>query len=367
METPSWTTDSMQRKFLILAFGLALVLNVSTAGCRSQGKTKLSVFIAGSLVIPADDLEQAYEELNPDIDVEMEAHGSIQVIRHVTEIHDLIDVVIPADYSLIPMLMYPTSIPDTETPYADWYVKFATNDLTLAYTPDSLYADEINSENWYEILARDEVKFGLSDPRFDASGYRTLMIIQLAEGHYQDPTIFEQVFLGQFKQPIRVKKQNGRFSIHVPEVLEPSENAHILLRGSSVALISLLESGDIDYAFQYKSVSKQHDFEYVDLPEELNLGSEEHTETYETVEVQLDFQRFSTVPPLFTGEVIGYGVTIPNNAPHPQEAEDFVAFLLGPEGQEILRQNDHPPLNVPVTDAYQALNPQIQTLCEPEP
>ena len=352
-----------------ICFSLVLLLLFLTGGLTScqQEKTKLSVFIAGSLIIPADDLESAYEEAHPEIDVEMEAHGSIQVIRHVTELHDLIDVVIPADYSLIPLLMYPSQVPETGEPYATWYIQLTTNHLALAYTPESRYADEINGNNWYEILARPDVKVGLSDPRLDASGYRTLMVLQLAEDYYQQPTIFERVFVGQFKQNIKVSRDSGRYYIRVPELLEPSENTHVAMRGSSVALISLLESGEVDYAFQYESVIKQHGFEYVPLPDELNLGEEAFADIYEKVEVTLDFQRFSTVTPRFTGEVISYGVTIPSNAPHPNEAEEFVQFLLSPEGQTILEENDHPLLASPLSDNYQALPPTLKELCEPLP
>ena len=77
-----------------------------------------------------------------------------------------------------------------------------------------------HAENWYEIIARPDVKFGLSDPRFDAAGYRSLMIVQLAEDYYGDPTIFERVYLGRFKEPITVEKSGNQQVIHVPEVLE---------------------------------------------------------------------------------------------------------------------------------------------------
>lgn len=352
-------------KLSLAVWVCAFLLLGGGAGCLSREKTRLSVFIAGSLIIPADELERVYEEQHPDIDVEMEAHGSIQVIRHVTEIHDQIDVVIPADYSLIPMLMYGNNIPQSEQPYADWVVTFATNQLSIAYTEKSLYADEINSQNWHEILSRDDVRLGLSDPRMDASGYRTLMIIQLAEDYYQDPTIFEQIFLGQFKQPIRVEKNKDQEIIHIPEVLEPAPDSHIILRGTSVALISLLETGDIDYAFQYQSVSEQHGFQTLKLPGELNLGEEAFSDDYQKVLVQLDFQRFSTVPPLFTGEVIGYGLTIPANAPHPEEALDFILFLLGPEGKAVFTDNHHPLFEIPVADHPGALPEALQALISP--
>ena len=77
--------------------------------------------------------------------------NSSQVIRHATELHEAIDIVATADAALIPMLMYATNNPDTGQPYADWYIRYASNHLALAYNEDSKYADEINAENWTEI------------------------------------------------------------------------------------------------------------------------------------------------------------------------------------------------------------------------
>jgi molybdate/tungstate transport system substrate-binding protein len=48
------------------------------------------------------------------------------------------------------------------------------------------------------------------------------------------------------------------------------------------------------------------------------------------------------VKPVFQGERIGYGITIPGNAPHPKDAELFIAFLLSPEGRAIMQQASQP-------------------------
>jgi molybdate/tungstate transport system substrate-binding protein len=349
----------------ILCF-LAVFLSISGTGCSPKAKTTpLRVFIAGSLMVPFAELEQTYEELHPEVDVQVEGHGSIQVIRHVTEIHELIDVVVTADYALIPLLMYANPVPESGLPYADWYIEFASNRLVLAYTPESRAADEITTENWYEIIARPEVKFGLSDPRFDAAGYRSLMIMQLAEGYYGNPTIFERVYLGRFKEPIRVEKTGSQQVIHVPELLETTPESNIMVRGGSVALLALLESGDIDYAFEYESVARQHGLRYVELPSELNLSDPSHASDYASVQVRLDFQRFSSVKPEFNGEVIGYGITIPSNAPNPQAAQDFVDFLLGPQGTAIMERNHHPVFEIPQADDCQALPESLKRFCLP--
>ena len=336
-------------------------MSVSCA-TKPATKTPLKLIIAGSLMIPFDDLEKAYEAEHSDVDVLIEAHGSIQAIRIVSEVHQVMDAVFSADHALIPMLMYQAKVPETGKPYADWSIRFATNRLGLAYSAKSKYADQVNADNWYKIVARSDVKLGLADPRFDAVGYRALMALQLAKAAYNKPTIFEDVIMGQFKTPITLADENGRAVIRVPEILETQKNSNVVVRGSSVQLIALLESGDLDYAFEYESVIEQHKLNRVKWSDAINLGSEQYAKQYGQVQVRLDFRRFASVKPEFTGEPIGYGLTIPSNAPYPKQAENFIAFLLGPKGRAIMEKNQHP-LIAPQADRYDALPATLKPLC----
>jgi molybdate/tungstate transport system substrate-binding protein len=351
------------RRLLLLCLCLLTILTA----CAPKKKTAVPIFFAGSLIFPFQELEQAYEAQHPDVDLLMEGHGSIQVIRHVTEIHELIDVVVTADHALIPMLMYSATVPETQRPYADWYFKFATNSLALAYRPDSRYADEITSENWYEIISRPDVKLGMADPRFDASGYRALMVVQMAEKLYGQPTLFEDLITGNFRSGMTARLEGARLVIRVPEIVELKDNSSLVVRAYSIQLVALLESGDLDYAFEYESVIKQHGLKSISLPAELSLGVEDMAERYGQVAVRMDFQRFASVQPVFIGEPIGYGVTIPTNAPHPKEAADFVAFLLGPEGQKILTDNYQPIIVPAQADNYQQVPQALRSLCQPMP
>jgi hypothetical protein len=63
---------------------------------------------------------------------------------------------------------------------AGWYICFASNHPALAYGKNSRYAEEINAENWTEIVSRPDGKIGIADPRFDASGCRSSMAFALA-------------------------------------------------------------------------------------------------------------------------------------------------------------------------------------------
>jgi molybdate/tungstate transport system substrate-binding protein len=345
-------------------------LTTLTGGCSGSPaaalpKTPLVVFAAGSLIIPFGHLEKAFESKYPNIDVQAQYHGSIQVIRQVTDLHIPIDVVATADASLVPMLMYATKDPDSGRPYADWDIRFASNRLALAYRTGSQYAGEINAENWYKIIARPDVKVGLADPRFDAVGYRALMVFALARDYYQDPTIFTDMFKGQFSFPLGIFSEDDLSTVTVPEIVETKSNAHIVLRGASMELIALLESGDLDYAFEYESVIHQHHLNMLGLPDALNLGEAAEQPTYGTVQVNEEFQRFATVKPLFHGERIGYGITIPSNAPHPQEAAQFIEFLLSPQGRAVMQADSHPMFDPALGEGYQNIPAALQTYCTP--
>jgi len=364
------------QKFLAI-FMVIVLLGLASGSC-SPGKPEMSsdiptpakktplvVFAAGSLIIPFEDLEKAFEARYPDIDVQAEYHGSIQVMRHVTEIHKEIDVVATADAALIPMLMYATKSPETGQPYADWYIRFASNHLALAYTPQSHYAAEMNEDTWHEILARPDVKLGLADPRFDASGYRTLMAFSLMENTLNRYDLFGPAFDGQFTFPITIFRDDDLTTITVPEVLETKPDSHIILRGGSIMLIALLESGDLDYAFEYESVIRQHGLEILSLPDTVNMGKEEYEAVYNAVQVDLDFQRFASVKPRFRGERIGYGITIPTNAPHKDEAVLFINFLLGSQGRAVMESNFHSLFDPLVADGYNNMPENLKALCIP--
>lgn len=336
-------------------------------GCRPNEKTPLVVLSAGSLIIPFKELEIAFEASHPEIDVVAQYHGSIQDIRHATELHEKIDVVATADHALISKLMYDSVDIETGKPFASWYLRFATNRLAIAFTSESKHATEITQENWYEVLSRPYVKVGIADPRFDACGYRTLMVFQLADDYYDNPPIFFDRFGGNFTNPINVSQENGISIIHIPEIIEAKPESGIVIRGGSVQLLALLESGDLDYAFEYESVIQQHNLQMVQLPPELNLGEEGFVEDYGKVQVVMDFQRFSTIKLEFNGERIGYGITIPTNAPHPKEAAEFLAFLLGAEGKAIMAENFHPMFDPVSANNYNAVPVALQSFCVPEP
>lgn len=348
---------------LLLILLIVAALASSSISCSPQASSKLElkVIIAGSLIVPFQAMEKEFESINPDIDVLLEGHGSVQVIRGVTELGYNADLAAVADAQLIPLMMYSARLPDNNIPYADWCIEFSTNKLGIAYKAESAYSSELDADNWYEIMSRPDVNIGLADPRIDAMGYRTLMVIQLAEDYYRDDTIFEKLIGSAFNPSVDVMENDDIATITVPELLKPAQQ-RIKLRSYSIQLMALLESGDIDYSFEYESVAKQNGLKFLSLPQGIDLSSQDYANQYRQVTVNLNFQRFASLVPKFEGAPIVYGVTIPANAPHPQEAVRFLEFLLGTDGQRIFDECYQPLLPTPVCDNVDALPDALKPL-----
>ncbi|MDG6258019.1 MAG: tungstate ABC transporter substrate-binding protein WtpA [Methanomicrobiaceae archaeon] len=296
----------------------------ATATSVPAEETTLVVYHAGSLTSPFEALKAEFEAEYPHVDVQLRPGGSTAIVKEIVELDKHADVLASADYALIPSLMVPDD--------AEWYVTFAKNTMVLAYTDQSLYADEINADNWYEILARDDVRWAFSDPNLDPCGYRTPMVIQLAELHYGDDQIFENTIGANSN--ITVTEEDGVYMINSNN---PEPTGQLSIRPKSVELVQMVQAGGIDYAWEYRSVAVQNDLNFVELPEAIDLSSIEYADTYALVKEDCGGG-------IKTASPIVYGVTVPTNADNPEIGLAFVEMLIGETGQTIMDNEGQPPI-----------------------
>ena len=300
----------------------------------------LKVYCAGSVLYPMEQVAEAFMIEHPEIDVQIEGHGSIQVIRHPTELNDPVDLMIVADYSLIPLMMYDKPVPDGDTNFTDWYIRFAGNEIVLAYTENSRFGDEIEEDNWYMILANPEVKLGISNPIIDALGYRALIILQIAEDYYEEKQIFENCLGNWFNPEFDTVDIGNRTVIFVPEQEKPIGDK-ISIRASSIQIIPLLQSGAIDYAFLYKSNAEQQNLNYIELPNEINLGDPDYDAYYSGAQVRFQHVRFQSIGLDRLGKTIYYGLTISETAENPDDAVLLSEYIIGGEGKQVFESLYH--------------------------
>jgi molybdate/tungstate transport system substrate-binding protein len=295
-----------------MKFFLAMLLStiLLPAGSKSHSPAdnkELIIFHAGSLAVPMKQLAQEYEKKHPGTKIFLESAGSLVCARKVTELKKPCDILASADYFVINKLL----IPD----YASWSIRFATNEIVISYGKKSKYSNEINSENWMEILQRKDVIYSRSDPDSDPCGYRTVFTFLLAEKYYRQPGLAEKM----------LSKNN--------EYIRPKE----------VDLVALIESNAIDYMFQYKSVAIQHGLKYIELPREINLSDPSKNDLYSSVSMNVAGNKPGTKIKV-SGDYINYSITVLDNAPQKEEAINFLEFLLSPDGMSIFKKDGQDPI-----------------------
>jgi len=301
-------------------------LNHESQPAKDTAK-ELIVFHAGSLSLPFKQLAKIFEEKHPNVKVLSEAAGSRDTARKVSDLKRPCDVLASADYKVVDNLLMPD--------HAEFNIRFATNEMAIAYHKKSRYSDQITSKNWPKFLLKKDVAFGRADPNSDPCGYRSVMVFQLAEKYFKKPGLAASLANKDGKKYIRPKETD---------------------------LLALLEVGEIDYLFIYQSVASQHDLKTIALGDDMNLRSDKNEALYATASVQVTGKKPGE---LITrkGAPIVYSVTIPKAAPHKALAKEFLELLLSEKGRAVMAANGQNPVVPAISKEIKALPASIKKYC----
>ena len=343
---------------------------------RSAPAETLTIFHAGSLALPFADLAAEFEGSHTDVDVDVDRQsgGSATVISNAIVQEDAgespPDIIASADYKLIPDRMYGGG-------YADWYIAFARNTMVICYRDNAPGSAEIVSGNrtWFDVLRNDPVSYGHSDPDQDPCGYRTLLVVQLAQAYYYDDATSFDVTPGADADGLydtlipKSEHERGRTG-GTNSTARPGGSEEVV-SAKSVDLITALEAGDLDYAFEYRSVAVQNELNYIELDDYINLSRtnaeiEGIEDFYATASIEIleDPGPPEVYEPQY-GAAIVYGVTIPVHAQNGELAAEFIELLLSETGKQIIEtENGQPMLDPPLCDHPENLPDLLQPLFE---
>lgn len=284
----------------------------------------LIIFNAGSLSVPMKQLADTFRRMYPRVNILAEASGSVAGARKITDLHRQCDIMASADYTIIDKMLIPG--------FASWNIKFVSNEMSVVFSDKSRYASEINNNNWFEILMRNDVSFGRSDPNADPCGYRTVLMLKLAEKYYGKPGL-TAAFL----------KKDIRF-----------------IRPKEVDLLSLLETNTIDYIFIYRSVAVQHKLRYLSLADEINLRNPGMPVLYNSVSIEINGDKPGNKI-IQRGEPAVYGITVLRDAPNKKAAMAFVNYLLSKEqGMKIMEKCGQPSVIPAYTSSFDSIPLSLQ-------
>ena len=262
----------------------------------------MTVFHAGSLAPPWSQVEKGFEE-EFGIQVQREAKGSVGSTRKITEQGRKADVLGVSDFRLIRDMMMGE--------FADWYGVFVTNAMAIAYTDESAGANEISEENWWKVLTRQDVNVAHSDPAVDPNGYRSVMAMKLGAVPFQGETLYD-------KQTSKALRDRAKVT-----------------SGTETDLIGQLESGALDYAWEYQSAAASHEnLNVLELQPHVNLAkaTREYADHYASVKVKAGGTTY-------TGAPIAYGITVPTVGENRAAGQQWVEYVTQGDGVDTMTEH----------------------------
>jgi molybdate/tungstate transport system substrate-binding protein len=245
---------------------------------------------------------------------EGEARGSVQVANMIIDRLREPDIFVSAGTIPIMKLMNNSSSNnndnsnDDKSSLAQWLVKFASAEVVIAYSPNSRFYGNLEKARtgeipWYEVLSKQGLKFGRTDPELDPKGYYMIITAKLSNIYYKDSTIKQRI-LGDDRNPKQIF---------------PEET-----------LKTILEQGQLDAVAAYKHEAVARGLPYITLPSEINLADPTFSDFYRSASYTL-----GTGQAAF-GEPIYFSFTIPETVKNLNGAISFVGFLLSTKGEDIL-------------------------------
>jgi molybdate/tungstate transport system substrate-binding protein len=314
-------------RFSLAGLGFAGTIVTAVIAAKATEPTTLTIFAAGTLAVPFKQINALFQNRYPNVTVQAQFGGSVKMAKQITDLHQEADILAVADYNVIPKYLF------GNPPYAAWYASIARNAITFVYTDKSKYADEINLANWYKVLARPGVEIGRSNPDTDPSGYQTVQMLNLAEKYYKAPGLEQSVLANA-----------------------PLAN----MRDTETSLISALQLGQIDYLAIYRSDALQHHLKFIELPAEINLSDPADAATYKDGVAH-------TKNGDLTGAPIVYAITVINGSKNTDAAVKYVALLLGPQGQAVMKDGGFGAFNPAYAVRREAMPTELKTVVQPWP
>lgn len=196
----------------------------------------------------------------------------------------------------------------------------ASTQMVVAYGPKSQFATDFAAAAsgkgiWYKVLLSPGLRFGRTDPATDPQGRNVLFTFMLAQQYYHQPNL-SRLILGPVRNPTQI-------------FTEPS-------------LLARLEGGQLDATVGYLSAIKSAHLPFIDLPREINLADSAFVDNWYS---KVSFTTNSPDGKPITAKpepLVFYAAVIANTA-HPDLAAQFVDFLHGERGQQLLRDSGYDP------------------------
>lgn len=290
---------------------LTIIALTSVVACGSAEAPPLVLYNAAAISRPMRAVLDSFSA-RTGTPYEQETAASLELARKILQLGGQPDVIVLADPDVFTQMLAPGHV--------TWHALFARNRIVIAYGANAKFRNEITTENWHEVLLRPGLEIGRADPNTDPSGYRTLLVWQLAGTFYNDPGLAARLLASS-----------------PPRNVRPREAEQVVM----------VETGEYDYTWTYENLALNANLKYVRLPSAIDLGALEDSTSYAKASIRVQ-GRTPADSVTFHGTPILFAVSISERTKNRELAERFVSFLLSDDGRRILRSQNFNALDTPV-------------------
>jgi molybdate/tungstate transport system substrate-binding protein len=279
---------------LAAAVALGAAFATCFSGCRKEPPAReLRIFHAAGFTPALDSVRQ--DALSSrHIRLLTEGSGSQAACRKLTELGRTCDLIMLADNTLfVPMLQGTCS----------WRLDFATDEMVLGVGIRAPATDDAEKD-WAPVLLRPDARIGRADENQSPLGYRTLLVWKLQE------------MRGSAGLCAALRKKCDK-------VMEDAGE-----------LTPLLKTGEVDYAFVYRSTCIASDIRYIALDRSINLGSADVD--YSRAQVTFRKSKAGEAEPVtVTGAPVTWSLSIPDRDADASLAAEFIRYLLSSKAEAL--------------------------------
>ena len=304
------------------ACALAFAITLDAQSPRDE----LHVCHAGSLLAAFTQVEDEFKKQHPTVAISDTSGGSVDLVRRFAAGRLECDVIAPADHLVIDVMLKPARL-------ADYTIVFARGRMVLAYSATDPKAKALTlsgaftpasiphvTGQWYEALTAPGVRISGAHPFMDPGGYRAHLIFELAQAHHKVPGLY-----------------NALLQHYQINVADPSSTSPAPSLGT-----------DFNFQFTYehnaaRTAKADPSYRYAALPREIDLSEARAHDNASVTMPGLGIPGAAasvTIP----ASAVEWGLTIPTNSRHRDQAIAFVATLLGPAGRASLTANGPAPI-----------------------
>jgi molybdate transport system substrate-binding protein len=263
-----------------LMFAATMALSIGTGMAAT-----LEIFHADSLAGPMRELKRAFEAQHAGVAINLTSGVSRELAARIAK-GETVDVFAPSSPAVIDQDLMNKKVTGADRDAATWYVVFSANEMVVITAKGNpLGIAKIGD------LAKTDVRLARVTGEKDLATSRTIEFVKRASAAEGVPAVAQKVI---DKAPADPAKATG-----VPDV------------------IAAVKDGRADAGIVYLSaaVASRDDVDAIRFPDSVNMS-----------------------------EAIRNAATVTGTARNPAEAQAFVAFLLSPQAQRILKDTGQPPV-----------------------